>query len=66
MPVKPSRRQPSVAGPRPKRPASARDSSQGVRASEVARARKLIADPNYPPKKVLQAVARVLARKLNG
>ena len=71
MPVKPRRRPRSDAGSaRSKRAASARkagrDTSQSVRAAEVARAKKLAADPNYPPKKVLQAVARVLARKLTG
>ena len=65
MPVKPRQRQRSAAAlPRPKGPASARDKPQGIRPSEVARAKKLVADPNYPPEKVLQAVARLLAQKL--
>ena len=35
-----------------------------IRAAKVARARKLVADPDYPPKQVLVAVADLLARKL--
>lgn len=38
--------------------------NKGVRPAKVARARKLLADPNYPSKQVMQAVAEVLARKL--
>jgi hypothetical protein len=34
------------------------------RAAEVARARKLVADPAYPPPEVLKRVAGVLARHL--
>jgi hypothetical protein len=33
-----------------------------LRADQVARARKLIRDPHYPPPKVVRSVARVLAR----
>ena len=37
---------------------------KSIRAAKVARARKLVADPDYPPKQVLAAVADLLARKL--
>ena len=35
-----------------------------VRPDQVARARKLLEDPSYPPKKVTDAVAALLARHL--
>jgi hypothetical protein len=35
----------------------------GVRASEVARARRLLADANYPPPEVIEVIAGILARK---
>ena len=35
-----------------------------ARPEEVARARKLLADPSYPPKNITDAVARLLARHL--
>jgi len=35
-----------------------------VRKGKVARARRLIADPKYPSPKVLDSVARLLARHL--
>lgn len=35
-----------------------------VRKGRVARARKLLDDPNYPPPKVLESVARLLAKHL--
>jgi hypothetical protein len=37
-----------------------------VRADQVARAKALIADPNYPNAKTVQAVARRLANKIQG
>ena len=37
---------------------------KSIRAATVARARKLVADPNYPSKKVMERVADLLARKL--
>ena len=46
------------------RPSAGALAWKSVRRSKVARARKLVADPNYPPKKVMQAVADLLARKL--
>jgi len=36
----------------------------GVRASRIRRARKLIEQPGYPPKETLAAVADLLAREL--
>ena len=36
-----------------------------VRPDKVARARKLLEDPSYPPKKVTDAVASLLARHLD-
>ncbi|HEU0009880.1 MAG TPA: hypothetical protein VFT34_08700 [Verrucomicrobiae bacterium] len=35
-----------------------------VRKAKVARARRLLADPNYPSPKVLDSVARLLAKHL--
>ena len=35
-----------------------------VRKDKVARARRLLADPNYPPARVLDSVARKLAKQL--
>ena len=34
-----------------------------VRTARIARARALVADPNYPDEKVIKAVARRLANK---
>ena len=58
--------------PMPSKPKSSRDDRppqgapewKSIRAAKVARARKLVADPNYPPKKVMERVADLLARKL--
>ena len=58
---------PMPAKPDPKpddRPPAGASAWKSVRRSKVARARKLVADPDYPPKKVMQAVADLLARKL--
>lgn len=41
-------------------PASAAQAA--VRAAKVARAKRLIEDPNYPPPQVIQSVAQLLAR----
>ena len=38
-------------------------SQSAVRANVVKKAKRLVADPNYPSDQVLQAVARTLARK---
>jgi len=38
---------------------------QSLRKAKVKRARKLAADPNYPPKKVMDSVADLLARHLD-
>jgi hypothetical protein len=46
------------------RPPQGEPEWKSIRAAEVARARKLVADPNYPPKQVMEAVADLLARKL--
>jgi hypothetical protein len=35
-----------------------------LRASHIHRARKLIAEPGYPPKEVIEAVADLLAKRL--
>ena len=48
------------------RPPAGAPAWKSVRRSKVARARKLLADPDYPSKKVLQAVGELLARKLGG
>jgi hypothetical protein len=37
---------------------------QAIRHDEVERARRLVADPGYPPPKVLQKLAQLLAQKL--
>ncbi|MEY2408693.1 MAG: hypothetical protein QOF48_1363 [Verrucomicrobiota bacterium] len=37
---------------------------QSVRPDKIERARKLIRDPNYPGPKVVNAVARLLAKHL--
>ena len=37
-----------------------------VRADHVARAKELIRDPGYPPAKVVEQVAAVLARRVHG
>ena len=42
------------------------ESVADVRGDVVARGKALIADPNYPSKQQLRAVARVLARKWSG
>ena len=44
-------------------PASPVPVEPGLRAAEVERARRLIADLGYPPRKVLQQVAEKLLRK---
>jgi hypothetical protein len=36
---------------------------QGIRADKVARGKGMVRDPNYPSPKVIQSVAKVLARK---
>ena len=46
------------------RPPEGEPEWKSIRAAKVARARKLVADPNYPSKKVMQAVADLLASKL--
>ena len=46
------------------RPPEGEPGWKSIRAAKVARARKLVADPNYPPKQVMEAVADLLARKL--
>lgn len=38
--------------------------ADGVRAAKIARAKALIADPDYPPKTVLDSVAGLLAGHL--
>ena len=48
------------------RPPKGEPEWKSIRAAKVARARKLVADANYPSKKVMQAVADLLARKLGG
>jgi hypothetical protein len=57
--------------PRTVQPTSKRDGQPpsgkpwlAVRKGKVARARRLLEDPNYPPPKVLDSVARLLARHL--
>ena len=40
----------------------ARAAQAAVRAAKVARAKRLIEDPDYPPPQVIQSVARLLAR----
>jgi hypothetical protein len=40
------------------------EDAEGVRAAKVARAKALIADPDYPPKTVLDSVAGLLAGHL--
>ena len=40
----------------------ARKGEGTLRADKVAQAQRLIRDPNYPPPKVVRAVARALAR----
>lgn len=40
------------------------DLAPAVRAEKVARARDLVADPNYPSKEILQSVAGLLADRL--
>ncbi len=40
------------------------DVAPAARADKVARARELIASPDYPPQEVLQSVAGLLARHL--
>lgn len=67
---KPRPGRPAQTSPAPNgRPAQAHakgtpgsDSKAAVRKDKVERARKLIADPGYPPPKVIQSVARLLAR----
>jgi hypothetical protein len=39
------------------------DDSPTVRASEVARARDLIRDVNYPPRETIERISRLLAIK---
>lgn len=46
------------------RPPQGEPEWKSIRAAKVARDRKLVADPDYPPKKVMEAVADLLARKL--
>jgi hypothetical protein len=41
------------------------EDAEGVRAAKVARAKALIADPDYPPKTVLDSVAGLLAGHLH-
>ena len=48
------------------RPPAGAPAWKSVRPAQVARARKLLAAPDYPSKKVMQAVADLLARKLGG
>lgn len=36
----------------------------GVRADKVERARQLLADSNYPPAEIIQALAEILALKV--
>ena len=36
-----------------------------IRPEKVERARRLVADPDYPPKEVTEAVARLLARNMD-
>ena len=35
-----------------------------LRQHKINRARQLLRDPNYPPKEVIESVAKVMARKL--
>jgi len=44
-------------------PSRGGQSPDEVRPEKVARARKLAADPSYPPKRILHAVARFLTRQ---
>jgi len=39
---------------------------QSLRKSKVASAKKLVQNGDYPPKKVMESVARLLARHLRG
>lgn len=41
------------------------DSAQASNSEKVARAKKLIADPGYPPKEVLNSIAGLLANHLD-
>ena len=41
------------------------ESWQSIRPVKVARARKLVANPDYPSKAVLESVANLLADKLD-
>ena len=45
--------------------AAAEDSAQASSSEKVARAKKLIADPGYPPKEVLNSIAGLLADHLD-
>jgi hypothetical protein len=56
-------RKPSAAPAAPKPSAG---SWKEVRPEKVARAKRLLQDPNYPSGKVMGAVARLMARHLSG
>ena len=50
------------ARPARRKPTPASAAQAAIRAAKVARAKRLIEDPDYPPPQVIQSVARLLAR----